>query len=197
VRYDSEHRERTRQRILQVAAAAIRKQGISRIALADVMSGAELTHGGFYLHFKSKDDLIAEAITYMFDERYGRFLERFSDADAQEALSAFIDFYLSVPHLEAPERGCPVPTLASDVAHLPDDARRRFVAGVALLIDGLAALLERAGVADPRQQANSMLAELAGSLNLARTLGGGSSVTEALEASRHAMKQRFGIVGRG
>ena len=72
-----------------------------------------------------------------------------------------------------------------------------FTAGVALLIDGLAALLERAGVADPRQQANSMLAELAGPLNLAMALGGGASVTEALEASRHAMKQCFGIVGAG
>jgi TetR/AcrR family transcriptional repressor of nem operon len=195
MRYDSEHRQRTRQRILQVAAAAIRKQRISRVALADVMSAAELTHGGFYLHFKSKDELIAEAITYMFDERYGRFLERFSNADAQEALSAFIDYYLSVLHLEAPERGCPVPMLVCDVAHMPNDARRRFVAGVTLLIDGLAALLERAGVADPHQQANSMLAELAGSLNLARALGGGTSVTEALEASRHAMKRRFGIVG--
>jgi TetR/AcrR family transcriptional repressor of nem operon len=64
MRYDDNHKERTRARVLAEAAAAIRSKGAERVGVAEVMAGAGLTHGGFYAHFKSKDDLVTEAVTY-------------------------------------------------------------------------------------------------------------------------------------
>src|SRR5207302_1800913 len=74
MRYDDNHKERTRARVLAEAAAAIRGKGVERVGVAEVMAGAGLTHGGFYAHFKSKDDLLTEAISYMFDDAYAAFL---------------------------------------------------------------------------------------------------------------------------
>jgi len=62
MRYDQNHKERTRVRVLAQAAAAIRGKGIERVGVAEVMAGAGLTHGGFYAHFESKDDLVAQAV---------------------------------------------------------------------------------------------------------------------------------------
>jgi TetR/AcrR family transcriptional regulator, transcriptional repressor for nem operon len=194
MRYSSDHKARTRDRILQVAAAAIRTHGIDRVSLSDVMSGAELTNGGFYSHFKSKDDLVAEAIAFMFDERYAGFLARVDTPDAKQALNTFIDYYLSMRHRDARERGCPIPALATDVPHMSRDARNRFSAGVSRLIEALAILLDHAGVADPQVQANSLLAELAGALSLARTAEQPADAKTRLAASRFALKQRFGLI---
>jgi TetR/AcrR family transcriptional repressor of nem operon len=106
--------------------------------------------------------------------------------------TSFIDHYLSSRHCEVPELGCPIPALAADAAHMSEDARKRFSLGVARLIDGPAVLLRRAGVIDARVQANSMLAELAGALNLARSAKQ-PGAKEMLAASRRALKQRLGL----
>src|SRR6202000_1221206 len=66
MRYEPEHKQQTRAKILRVASRAIRARGPHRVAVADVMARAGLTHGGFYAHFKSKDDLVAAAIEAMF-----------------------------------------------------------------------------------------------------------------------------------
>ena len=67
MRYDANHKERTRALLLAEAAAAIRSKGPDRVAVSRIMAAAGLTHGGFYAHFPSKDDLIAQAVTCMFD----------------------------------------------------------------------------------------------------------------------------------
>lgn len=193
MRYSSEHKAQTRERILHVAAAAIRTHGINGVSLSDIMSGADLTNGGFYSHFKSKDDLIAKAVAFMFDERYAGMLAKVDTLDAKEALTAFIDRYLSMRHCEAPEAGCPIPALAPDVTHMSKEARRGFSAGVTRLINGLTVLLDHAGVDDPKAQANSAVAELVGALSLARTAESPAAAKAALAASRQALKQRLGL----
>jgi len=69
MRYGSEHKAQTRSRVVQEAAAAIRSDGVERIGVAQIMARAGLTHGGFYAHFESKDDLVAQAVEYMFEDR--------------------------------------------------------------------------------------------------------------------------------
>ena len=193
MRYASDHKAQTRQRILQVAAAAIRARGIDRVSVSDVMAANKLTNGGFYAHFASKEDLVAETIGYIFEERYAGFLAKVDTPNPQEALIAFIDFYLSYRHCEAPERGCPIPALAAAAPHFSEDARTRFSTGVARLIDGLSILLEHVGVAAHRTQASSMVAELAGAINLARSVEQAADAKKILAASRRALKERLGL----
>ncbi|WP_213739418.1 TetR/AcrR family transcriptional regulator [Bradyrhizobium sp. dw_411] len=194
MRYSTDHKAQTRERILQAAAEAIRGQGIERVSVAGVMAAADLTIGGFYAHFKSKDDLVAEAITYSFDERYAGFLSKVNASDAQEALTAFIDYYLSIRHSQSAGRGCPIPALAAEVPHMSPEARARFSAGVARLVGGLTTLLERTDIADPQIQANSILAELVGALGLARSAQKPGHAKAVLVASQQALKQRLGLV---
>jgi TetR/AcrR family transcriptional repressor of nem operon len=191
MRYNSEHKARTRERVLKEASEAIRADGAANVGVADIMSRAGLTHGGFYAHFKSKDELIAEAITHMFEERYARFFARVDRDEPRIALAGFIDRYLSMQHLSGARHGCPVPTMAGDLPHLPEDARERFAAGLQRLIDALQTLLDRVGLADSAALASSVLAELSGVVGMARTIGDDVRAQTLLTASRAMIRKRL------
>src|SRR5690349_21849670 len=107
MRYDAEHKERTRRKVLSEAAGAIRQHGPAGVGVAELMAKAGLTHGGFYAHFKSKDELIAEAITEMFDAQYRHFLACVEDREPAKGLALFVENYLSARHRDKPETGCP------------------------------------------------------------------------------------------
>ena len=119
MRYDAEHKEQTRQRVLAEAAAAIRASGPDRIGIAAIMAKAGLTHGGFYAHFKSKDDLVAQAVTQMFDQSFERMMTRLDTLEPAAALSKIVDRYLDPRHRDAPDLGCPMPSLSGELARMP------------------------------------------------------------------------------
>src|SRR6187399_865856 len=133
MRYDSEHKQKTRAKVLKAAAKAIRAEGPHQIGVADVMAQVGLTHGGFYAHFESKDDLVAAAIGQMFEQSKARFLNEVKDYPPARALNAYVDFYLSPGHRDARASGCPIPALAADLPRLDRAARTRFAQGVAAL----------------------------------------------------------------
>lgn len=193
MRYNSEHKARTRERVLKEASLAIREDGAGNIGVADVMARAGLTHGGFYAHFKSKDELIAEAITHMFEDRYARFFKDIADVEPRAALATFIDHYLSPQHCAASRHGCPIPAMASELPHLHADAQRRFAAGARRLAQALETLIARAGLPDAETLARSVLAELAGAVGLARVAEDEAEARALLEASRSAVKARLGL----
>ena len=168
MRYDTEHKAKTRETVLQHASAAIRLEGPHRIGVAAIMARAGLTHGGFYAHFKSKDDLIAEAIAYMFESRYTAFFTDLNTSEPRATLLRFIESYLSMRHRNAIDRGCPIPVLAGDVPRMPLAARAKFEAAVDRLTQGIATLLERLDVENPEARATSVLSEMIGALAVAR-----------------------------
>jgi TetR/AcrR family transcriptional regulator, transcriptional repressor for nem operon len=191
MRYDSEHKERTRQRVLSEAAAAIRAHGPDGLSVAALMGKAGLTHGGFYAHFKSKDDLVAQAITHMFDESRQRFMTHADNADPAVALCQYIDMYVSTRHRDSPERGCPLPSLSGDLARMPTAARKRFTAGVESLTEKIAARLEQLDKPQPQKLAASMLAEMVGAIALSRAIEDPAASDRILKVSREALKARI------
>jgi TetR/AcrR family transcriptional regulator, transcriptional repressor for nem operon len=193
MRYDAEHKELTRRKVLSAAAAAIRRHGPAGVGVADLMAQAGLTHGGFYAHFKSKDELVAEAISAMFDERYRGFRSYVEAEEPAKGLAMFVDRYLSTTHRDRIESGCPLPSLSSDVARLPLAARRRFAAGAERLTQGIANVLRALGKADPRGLAASMLAEMVGALALSRAVADPDLSGQILTSSREAIKRRIGL----
>jgi len=191
MRYDAEHKERTRERVLKEAAKAIRAQGPHRIGVAQVMAKAGLTHGGFYAHFASKDELVAASIGQMFKDSAGRFAAE-TDADSPaRGLARYIDFYLSARHRDSRGSGCPLPYLSADAPRLTVAAREAFAAGAAWLKARIADKLEALGVADTETQASSLLSELVGALSLARAEPDPSRSDAILANSRSALKTRF------
>lgn len=193
MRYASDHKSETRERVLQEAAKEIRAKGPAGIAVAGIMARAGLTHGGFYAHFASKDDLIAEAISAMFVDARGRFDRDLAKTDPRAALTAYVDFYLSQRHRDSRERGCPLAALSSDLSRLAEEPRARFGQGVATLTKWIAEALAGLGVPDPEREASSMLAEQVGALSLSRAVEDKAQSDAILERSKAAIKQRYGL----
>ena len=193
MRYDAEHKQKTRAKVLDVAAKAIRKDGPDRVGVAGVMAEAGLTHGGFYAHFKSKDELVTAAIGQMFEESRARLAREMDGRSPAEGLSAYIDFYLSPKHRDARGAGCPMAALASDLPRLPDDARVLFAEGARRLTDAMAGKFEAMAFPDPQALARSTVSELVGALSLARAETDVARSDAILADSRRLLKQRLAL----
>lgn len=193
MRYDSEHKARTRQRVLDEAAKAIREEGPHRLGVAGVMARAGLTHGGFYAHFASKEDFIAAAIAHMFEGGPTAKLEKMKGLPPREALVDYIDFYLSRGHRDSRTGGCPLPYLAVDVPRLPEASRQCYAQGVAHLTKVIAGHLAALGHDRAEEEASSALAELVGAVTLARAEPDAARSDALLERSRTHLKHRLGL----
>ena len=193
MRYDADQKQRTHSQILAEAATAIRAKGPDRMVVAEVMSKLGLTHGGFYAHFASKDDLIAQAITSMFDQGSARFLRLTAGVEPRQALQAYIDWYLSAAHRDAPGGGCPLAAVSGDLARLPEAARLRYSEGVDRLAGGIAKLLKTLGSKHADSLALSAIAEMAGAMTLARAVADGAQSNHILRNSRDAVKARMNL----
>jgi len=196
VRYDAEHKQNTHKKLLKAAADAIRLEGPHRVGVAGVMAKAGLTHGGFYAHFASKDELVGAAIGQMFEESHARVLQETLDREPAEGLRAYIRFYLSRAHRDAKEVGCPVASLVSDLPRLENASRERFAEGARRLNEVLAEQFEKLGHDDAQAQADSMLAELVGALTMARAETDMKRSDAILQHSKQSLLRRFGLEAR-
>ncbi|MCB1572317.1 MAG: TetR/AcrR family transcriptional regulator [Xanthomonadales bacterium] len=191
MRYDKAHKQKTREKVLDVAARAIRGAGPDGVGVAAIMAEAGLTHGGFYAHFASKEALIADAIDHMFAQARARLVESSDGKHPARVLAAYIGFYLSRAHRDACESGCPIAALAADLPRLPADARRKFSRGVGHLTDFIAAQLRALGRSDAPALARSTVAELVGALSIARIETDKAQSDAILAASKHALIRRL------
>ncbi len=185
MRYSSDHKAGTRERVLKEAAKEIRAKGPENVAVAGIMARAGLTHGGFYAHFPSKDALVEEAIGAMFADARVRTAKIDTAGDPRQVLRAYVDFYLSPAHRDSRDRGCPLPTLSGDFARSRPATRERFGAGVEGIASRLAAPLALLGYADATAESHALLAQLVGGVALARAVGD-PLLSDAMLADTHA-----------
>jgi TetR/AcrR family transcriptional repressor of nem operon len=190
VRYDQNHKQQTRKKVVKAAAAAIRSAGPG-VGVADIMARAGLTHGGFYAHFSSKEALLAEALTEAFAQGR-RGLDRAAAADpAGVKLEALIDTYLSEAHRDAPEYGCPVAALASGLPHQGEQLREAFDQGVAAIVDMIAGRMDWGTSEERTAAACSAFAEMSGALALSRAVSDPGLSLKVLAESRRQVKARL------
>jgi TetR/AcrR family transcriptional regulator, transcriptional repressor for nem operon len=159
---------RNHDRIVEVAARRIREAGTEAPGVAEIMAAAGLTHGGFYKHFGSRDELIAEAAdrTYAESERAVR--EVIDGAD--DALAAFADWYLSSEHRDDPGAGCGVVALGNDIARGGDELKSTYTDQVRRYLAHLDELLGTDGRLRPSAAATVALSTLVGALLVARAV---------------------------
>jgi TetR/AcrR family transcriptional repressor of nem operon len=182
--WPKDHKSRTRERIVQAAAAAFRAGGISGVRLEDVMANAGLTHGGFYAHFASKDELLGESLEHASGETVEMLSKPLAALQGDDRFRALIDAYLSPAHVAHPERGCPLASLGPEIARAGGTTQRNLAEGVRARLDWMRQLRsegQRDAVSD--NQVIGMLACMVGGLILARTVGGRDS-TVVLSACR-------------
>ena len=171
MRYEKGHKEQTRKRVIDVAAARFRAEGIEGTGVAGLMADAGLTHGGFYAHFKSKDDLVREALA----ASHARSRETWTDEAkaarerGEDGLEAIVRRYLRMAHRDRPEAGCSIAVLAPEVAR--NDRKTRDVMAHAAneLIEIIASELPSPVPEEKaRETAYAIFALMIGTLQLAR-----------------------------
>src|SRR5215469_17619590 len=128
MRYSLEHKAKNHENIVSVAARSFREQGGDSSGIGTVMKKVGLTKGGFYRHFKSKDDLFVEAMARAIDETGNSMVEAARSAPEGAALRAIIERYLSVQHASSPGNGCIRAALGPELARKPIAVRRRIEA---------------------------------------------------------------------
>lgn len=194
MRYSDDHSEKTKNRVVKIAAAQMRKRGPDNVGVADVMSRAGLTHGGFYAHFNSKDDLIATAVDCMFEESRARFREWTEGKSQPDALRAYINAYVSKAHRDKPETGCAIAALSSDIGRQGSKARAAYDAGIVGLARAIETLLPVVEPLKRRALALSMLAEMTGAVAAARAVSDPALSEEILASARRSLRTRAGLL---
>lgn len=163
-----------RQRILEAASEQFRAKGFGAVSIADVMNAAGLTHGGFYGHFKSKDDLVAQTIAHTLTA---------SLAGAFD-LDTFLDKYLAPRHRDNATKGCPTASLAAETRHQTTPARAAMTNGQRAQIERIAKQIPGKNAAKQRRAAIGSWSAMVGALILARALDDRTLSDEVLEQTR-------------
>ena len=187
MRVTREQAAQNRQRILDVAAQLFREHGFAGIGVADLMKEAGLTHGGFYGHFSSKDDLIAQASARELTrslEHWSTFAGRASD----DPLAAVARTYLTCSHRDNPGTGCVLAALGPDVSRQGPAVRRAATDYVRSVVGLLVKLVPGKSTAARRQKAISTYATLVGAMVLARAVDDRALSQEILDAGLASVK---------
>ena len=158
-----------REHILDVATASFRERGFDGIGVADVMHSAGLTHGGFYGHFASKEDLIAQASARGVARSVTRW-QRLVEQCPDNPLAAIASTYLSRRHCDDPGNGCTVAALGSDLARQPASVRHGVTDGLRASFAVLASIVSGRSRAAKRDRAMATYASLVGGIVLARAV---------------------------
>jgi TetR/AcrR family transcriptional repressor of nem operon len=168
-----------RKRIVETAARMFREKGFDGAGVDAIMKGAGLTHGGFYGHFRSKDDLAAEAVTRAL-ERSAERQRRFTD------LRDLVSDYLSERHRANRANGCAIAALGGEMVRQGEDIRRGLTAHVRAQLNRFSQLLKGGTAASRRKRAITTLAGIVGALMLARAVEDAALSDEILTAARDA-----------
>jgi TetR/AcrR family transcriptional repressor of nem operon len=164
---------KTRERIVAAAAAEFRRHGIAATGLIDLMKAAGLTHGGFYKHFASKGQLVAEACAAAMSPSEAAAMlppEAAATKKGREGLKARAAAYLSAGHRDNPQAGCPFAALGSELARADDETRATLTAGLLRGIDVFAGHFDNARPGEARRRAIVMASLMTGALTLARVV---------------------------
>lgn len=168
-----------RVRIVETASRLFREGGFEGVGVDAIMNAAGLTHGGFYGHFGSKDELAAEAVA--------RALERSVEKQSRYTnLSHLVLEYLSERHCADRANGCAIAALGADMARQRDAVRRGLTAHVRAQLDHFSRLLRNGPAAKRRKRAITTLAGMVGALTLARGVDDRVLSNEILAVARHA-----------
>src|SRR5215213_2223195 len=163
-RYGKEHKQATRQRIIETAARRFKQDGIDGSGIATLMADAGLTNGAFYAHFESKDDLVATVVR----DQLCRQASEFSKLPGGRAgLQVFVREYLSRAHRDHPDVGCPSAALLDEVGRCTAATKKAYTAGATAILDEICTRLAPEDPESARRTAFLLFTMLVGSMQLA------------------------------
>ena len=163
-------KEATHERIVGVAARAIRRSGYDGTGVADIMKEAGLTHGAFYAHFASREAMLAEAADRAGAESNAAAANIIAAVPAEQSLQALMQVYLSKEHLASIENGCPISALGSEMPRQSPDVRCAATRRIKEMIDLVTRQMPDWGQPSAHERALVTVATMVGTLMLARAV---------------------------
>lgn len=182
-------KDATHRRIVKAAAAQVRRDGVEAVRVSELMREAGLTHGGFYRHFGSREDLIEEAIDAALIDG-SRQANTDESLDPSVELARIIDGYVSKAHRDNPQVGCAVAALPADVSRSGSRARQAYSRQVRRYIDQLVGLIRKAEPDTKRDEAILTLSALVGAVAMARAVDDQELSDEILARTATALHHR-------
>lgn len=186
MRYKKDHKDQTRERIIDAATALFKERGIDAVGIASIMNSAQLTNGAFYAHFESKQALVESVITKELNKQ----LLTFDGAPHDKSgLKLIINAYLSTEHRMSCADGCPSAALIGDITKLQTSAKAIYATGLNNVRDQIRERIP----ATHSNNAYAIFGLLVGTLQLARSVSDASEAEAILASGRHAALQLAGL----
>jgi TetR/AcrR family transcriptional repressor of nem operon len=191
MRYPREHKAEVHQKIVKDASGRVRAEGLSGAAVATVMRDTGLTHGGFYKHFGSKDELLMESLREAFRDIGDKLVRAAELSRSEAAWKAIVRFYLSIEYCDHAERGCPLPALAPELARVDETMRSQVFAELVKYRDRMLPFMPGRRAADKERAFFVIFSAMAGAVEIARLLPVRSAQEKVLASTREFLLRSF------
>ena len=191
MRYEPEHKTRTRDRIVRNAARKLRAEGLSGPGVQSVMKASGLTVGGFYKHFRSKDELLADAIAQGFSEFSDTVYSSLQKVPREDRWKEVVRWYLSPEHCDHPDTGCPVVTLAPEIARAKLSVRKRMAGLMKGLTDRWAEFMPGVTTRERERNLFVIFSAMAGAVAVARLFPEPADRQRVLDSARDHLFASF------
>jgi TetR/AcrR family transcriptional regulator, transcriptional repressor for nem operon len=191
MRYRPEHKAEIHRKIVQDASRRVRAEGLNGAAVSAVMKDTGLTHGGFYKHFGSKDDLLLESLREGFREIEDILVHSAEQSAPGEAWKAIVKTYLSLELCEHPERGCPLAALSPELARADKRMKPRIVAELVNYKDRMLPFMPGQRTADKERAFFVVFSTMVGAVEIARMLPDRAAQAKVLASARTFLLSGF------
>ncbi len=191
MRYQPEHKAEIHEKIVKDASRRIRSEGLTGAAVSAVMRDAGLTHGGFYKHFENKDELLIESLAESFREITERLVQAAEQSHSAEPWKAIVKTYLSLEYCDHVERGCPLPTLAPELARVDKKMRSQVLARLVNYKDQMIPFMPGRRTADKERAFFQIFSTMVGAIEIARLLPAPEMREKVLANARDLLLRSF------
>ncbi len=191
MRYSPEHKLETHKKIVKDASRRVRAEGLTGAAVATVMRDTGLTHGGFYKHFESKDELLLESL----HEAFGEIIEDLERVAEQsrpgEAWKTIVKTYLSLEYCDRVETGCPMAALAPELARVGRKMKPRVVAELVNYKSQMTPFMPGKKTADKERAFFAIFSTMIGAIQIARLIPNPEMREKVLGNAREFLLKSF------
>lgn len=191
MRYPPQHKIETHRKIVKDASERVRAEGLNGAAVAAVMRDTGLTHGGFYKHFGSKDDLLLESLSEAFREFSDTLVRAAEHSPSGEAWKAIVKTYLRSEMCEHPERGCPMAALAPELARADKRMKPQIVAELVNYKRRMVPFMPGRRMVDKERAFFAIFSTMMGAIEIARMLPDPAIREKVLGSARDFLLRSF------
>src|SRR5579863_5201868 len=191
MRYPPEHKAEIHQKIVKDASRRVRAEGLDGAAVAAVMRDTGLTHGGFYKHFASKDELLLDSLREAFDEVADRLASAAEQAPPDAAWKTIVRAYLSPEYCGHAERGCPLPALAPEMARVDASLKPQIVAELVKYRNKMLPFMPGRQSRDKERAFFAIFSTMIGAVEIARLLPDPAVQEKVLSTARELLLRSF------